>query len=262
MVLVTDALDQFEATVQGGRATWLPATLPANVRFIATAIPGEASEALRQRARCQPVVLEPLGEAEARGIAEAICARYHRELEPEVMTALLSKRGSEGFAWGNSLWLVLAVEELNLLDADDFSRARNSYAGPPAEQRLCALMLDIVNDFPADIPSLYRASFERADQLFGAGLGRAFIGLIAVSRSGWRETDFRSLLPQLTGEPWDELRFASLRRSFRGQLRERGSSGQWDFGHAQMRAAAREWVGSAASPKQCCTAKRWLTCCN
>lgn len=39
-VLFVDALDQFEATVQGRHVTWLPHTLPANVRFIATAISG------------------------------------------------------------------------------------------------------------------------------------------------------------------------------------------------------------------------------
>ena len=243
VVLAVDALDQFEGTTQGRHVTWLPHPLPANARFIATAVPGEASEALRQRPGVQLQSLAPLDGTEANRIAEAICARYHRTLEPDVLNALLAKRGADGPAWGNPLWLVLAVEELNLLDADDFARATRSYAGAPAEQ-LRALMLDIVGELPADIPGLYRASFERAEQQFGMFPARAFIGFIAVSRAGWRETDFRSLLPRASGEPWDELRFASLRRLFRGQLRQVGSSGQWDFAHAQMRSAARRYLAA------------------
>ena len=34
-------------------------------------------------------------------------------------------------------------------------------------------------------------------------------------------------------------RFAALRRLFRGQVRQHGDLAQWDFNHAQMRAAAR-----------------------
>ena len=92
---------------------------------------------------------------------------------------------------------------------------------------------------PTDIFRLYRATFDRAAELLGAAAASAFIGLIAASRAGWRESDFRQLLPQVSGEPWDEPRFAALRRLFRGQLRQRGDLAQWDFNHPQMRAAAR-----------------------
>ena len=243
VVIIADALDQFETTAQGRQVTWLPHSLPNNARFIATAVSGEASELLRQRAGCEVMALGPLDEAEARDIAEGICARYHRKLEPEVLTALLSKRAEDTFAWGNPLWLVLAVEELNLLDADDFERARQAYDGAPAE-RLRALMIDIVNNFPVDIPTLYQAGFKRAGELFGLGLVITFIGFIEISRSGWRESDFRSLLPKLADERWDELRFASLRRLFRGQVRARGRTGQWDFAHAQMRLAAKAFLAT------------------
>src|SRR5262249_54775511 len=98
-------------------------------------------------------------------------------------------------------------------------------------------------------------------------LTQAFLGAVAVSRGGWRESDFRSLLPKLgrppqneprhgiwarlfgsspprsiSEEPWSELQVASLRRIFRGQIRKRGTLGQWDFNHAQMRVAVRQWL--------------------
>jgi ankyrin repeat protein len=237
VVILVDALDQFEATPRGRYVTWLPRQLPANAVFITTAISGDASRALVERGDAELLPLPPIEVGDARGIIERISARYHRVLEAEVVAALLDKRGGDGFVWGNPLWLVLATEEVNLVDADDFSRARR-YPGTPAEQ-LRGLVCDIVAELPSDIAALYGRSFARAETLFGATWARAFLGLIAVGRGGWRELDFRALMPLLTGESWNELRFASLRRLFRGQMRCRGELRQWDFNHVQMRAAVR-----------------------
>ena len=191
VVVLIDALDQFEATPRGRFATWLPRMWHPNARLIATAIPGEASQALTRRAGVGEIALAPLEAGEARDIVSGICRRYHRGFEPEVIEALLAKTGERHFAFANPLWLVLAVEELNLLDEDDFTRAQRSYTGLPA-QRLRALMLDLIADLPADIPGLYRTTFDRAAALFGAGYSAAFLGLIAVGRGGWRESDFRA----------------------------------------------------------------------
>jgi tetratricopeptide (TPR) repeat protein len=238
VVVLIDALDQLEATPRGRSLTWLPPSWPDNARLIATAIEGEASQALGERPDLATLVLPPLDAVEARAIIKGICDKYHRVFEPEVVEALLAKAGTNGPAFGNPLWLVLAVEELNLLDADDFARARRVYTGRPGEQ-LRALMVDITAGFPPDIAGIYGHTFERAEKLFGVAVARGFLGLIAVGRAGWRERDFRMLLPRLSGEPWDELKFAQLRRSFRGQMRRRGSLAQWDFNHGQMRDAAR-----------------------
>jgi hypothetical protein len=238
LVVLIDALDQFEAATRARYMTWLPHFWPDNARLIATAIPGDASNALAERAGVELLPLPPLDENEARRIAERICLRYHRTLEPEVLNALLSKQDAQRPAWGNTLWLTLAVEELNLVDADDFSRAK-TYSGAAAEQ-LRALLIDKIAAFAPDVLGLYGASFDRAYELFGASLARAFLALIALSRSGWRETDLRALLPRVSGESWDELRFASLRRLFRGQLRQRGALNQWTVAHDQMRAAMQQ----------------------
>jgi tetratricopeptide (TPR) repeat protein len=255
VVVLIDALDQFEATTRARFVTWLPRLWPGNARLVATATPDEASKALADRPGMETLVLPPLDAAEARdiiggtsdGIRKGICGRYHRTFEPEVIDALLAKRGPDGPASANPLWLVLAVEELNLLDADDFARVHLVYTG---KSRLRALMLDIVAGLPADIPGLYAHTFDRAKELFGAPLVRGFLGLIAVSRGGWRESDFRALLPRASGENWDELKFAQVRRFFRGQIRRRGALAQWDFNHAQMRLAVRGWLAAQGVSEQ------------
>ena len=241
VIVLVDALDQFEPTPRGRFVTWLPRLWPENARLIAIGIPGDASEALAQRPDMALLPIPPLDASEARDIAIAITARYHRQLEPEVLDALIAGPDAPDVRWRNPLWLVLAVEELNLLDADDFARAQDLPFGRD-DERLRALMCGMSADFPADIAELYRQTFDRAAELFGGKLAGAFLGMIAVSRSGWRESDFRAVLPGLSGEDWDELRFAQLRRLFRGQLRQRSAMGQWDVMHAQMRKAIRAWL--------------------
>jgi len=246
VLILVDALDQFETTNRGRFMTWLPKLWPENARLIATAIPGEATQALERLPGMRRLPLPQLDQDEARDIVSAICRRYHRVFEAEVVEALAGRIVAPGPAQGNALWLVLAAEALNLLDGDDFARARTEFAHLPQARRNAALMLAMIAAMPADIPGLYGQSFDHAAKLFGERTVWAFLGAIAVSRGGWRESDFRGFLPALTGEPWDELRFAQLRRSFRGQRRARGALAQWDFAHGQMREAFRQWAGKRA----------------
>ncbi|HEU4804777.1 MAG TPA: ATP-binding protein, partial [Nitrobacter sp.] len=229
VVLLIDALDQFKKTPRGKFTTWLPRMWPTNTRLVATAIAGGTSKALAERSGAEALPLPPLDATEARGIIDAVCKRNHRELAPQVIDALLAKKHAGAPAWGNPLWLVLALEELELLDSNDFAEMGGKHVD----------MLETVGTMPTDILRLYRATFDRAAELLGPAVTSAFIGLISASRTGWRESDFRQLLPQVSGEPWDESRFAALRRLFRGQIHQYGDLAQWNFNHAQAQAAAR-----------------------
>ncbi|WP_439924312.1 tetratricopeptide repeat protein [Nitrobacter sp. JJSN] len=238
VVILIDALDQFTKTPRGKFTTWLPRPWPINARLVATAIAGGASKALAERPGVESLTLPPLDLTEASSIIGAVCKRNHRELAPSVIDALLAKKHAGAPAWGNPLWLVLALEELELLDTEHFADMQREYSGEPAE-RLQNAMMDSVGGMPTDILRLYRATFDSAAQQLGAAVASGFIGLISASRTGWRESDFRQLLPQVSGEPWDEKRFAALRRMFRGQIHQHGDLAQWNFNHAQAQAAAR-----------------------
>ncbi len=246
VVLLIDALNQFERTPRGSHLTWLPKLLPPNARLIATTIPGTESEALARRDGIELVDLPLLDLAEAGAIARAVCGRHHRSLNPQLLQILLEKRRADDLpAAGNPLWLELALEELNLLDADDFARAERHYAGTP-EARLHQMMLDVAQDLPADIPELYGELLERTEEIHGRGAAGAFADLLALSRHGWRESDLQALLPRAarwsipSQQPtveWSDLWLAGLRRSFRAHLVQRGACSQWDFFHMQMRLA-------------------------
>lgn len=237
VVCLIDALNQFEPTPSPRHLEWLPRAWPANARLIVTTLPGAQTESLANRPGVRIVPLPPLTVAESGDIAAAVCRRYHKALHPEILAVLASKeRAADTPASGIPLWLELALEHLLLLDEDDFERAEREFTGT-ADQKLHALLLDTAQRVPAAVEDLYEYLLAREERVYGERLARAFASLIAASRSGWRELDLRMLLPLESGEPWDTLRFAALRRGFRAHLAQRGAFAQWDFAHGQMRQA-------------------------
>ena len=96
VVVLVDALNQFEPTPRGRHVTWLPALWPPEARLIVTAIPGPGSEALARRAGVRSMTLPPLGATEAGAIAQAVCERYHRTMNAAALMTLLAKPGPGG----------------------------------------------------------------------------------------------------------------------------------------------------------------------
>ena len=239
VVLLIDALNEFEPTTRARYLTWLPRPIPENVRMITTAIPGTASDALLEHGgKARP--LPPLGETEAREIIGDICRRYHRTLNAQALDAVLAKQLPDGtLAAGNALWLELAIEHLNLLDADDFARADWEFAGE-ADARVLQLILAVIAELPCTVSALYEWMLERAEKIFGHSWVESFVTLTAIARSGWRESDYQVLLPVVSGQPWNALEFANLRRTFRAHVVRNGTQGQWDFAHSQMREAVQQ----------------------
>lgn len=256
VVLLLDAINQFDETPRAQHVTWLrPRVWPANARIIATGLVGGATEALSQLAGIEELDIPPLtigddDTDDVTAIAKAVWQRYHRQANPAVLRVLKEKRLPDGtFAAGNPLWLTLALEQINLLDADDFTRAEREFPGSPGE-RLRALLVKTANDMPPTVAELYDLLLAQTERVFGVAPARAFAAVIAVSRFGWRESDLLALIPAAArilcpGEPvprLDDLQLAALRRGFRAHLSRRGMLEQLDFFHAQMRQAVERRV--------------------
>ena len=240
VVLLIDALDQFEPTAQAQDLTWLPTPWPANAYMITTAIPGRPSQAFEQKAGFCLTPLEPLREAEARAIAESVCKRYHRTLSPDLLTRLMRKKRTDGTPAARSpLWTTLTVEELNLLGSSEFAIVGS-------EDDLYAMMESVIDRMPPTVTGMYDFMLDQTEQEHGTAWTSAFACLVAVSRAGCRESDLMRMLPVFVragsgGEAQvrgcDEMRLARLRRAFRAHLIRRGLQQQWDFFHLQIRHA-------------------------
>jgi len=263
VVLVIDALNEFERTARARHLTWLPRLWPGNARLIATAIPGPESEAMATRGG-KLVNVEDLTVDEADRIVAAIYRRYRREANPDVKRTLLERLTDDGRrASASPLWLELACEEMNLLDADDLARA-GDYPGTPDHQ-LVLLQIGLAGHLPTSSRGLYGSMLRRAEitaasilseqqgqaaQQAAGNWVRCLSESIAISREGWREQDLQAVLTVVTGIPWSDLLFASIRRLYRGHLLQRGTSGQWNFYHRELRNAVAEHFGASAAERR------------
>jgi tetratricopeptide (TPR) repeat protein len=261
VIILADALDQFERTDRMLTLSWLPDPLPPNVRLLTTAIPGPESKKLARRRGSRVTALPAFTAAEVEAVARVVYARYHRSPAAEVITRLGTLRRPDGqFAAGNALWLTLALELLNLLDGDDFAEAEGYIEGRP-DEKLSQLVLNRCKALRPTIEDLYGDFLRQVEKAVGKVEARAFAALIALSRNGWREEDLQELLTPAAavlfpGEPrveWDALRFATFRRFFRAHLVARGEHKKMDFGHASLRAAIKEqlqanWKPSSINP--------------
>lgn len=264
VVVLIDALNQFDATPRAQHLTWLRAKLwPANARLLATGLAGVTTESLSQWAGIEELEIPPLRISDddtddVTAIARTVWRRYHRQMNPDVLRVLKEKRLPDGsFAAGNPLWLVLALEQINLLDADDFARAERDFAGSPAERQR-AMLIDTADRMPPTVAALYDMLLAQTERIFGDAPTRAFGAVITVSRFGWRESDLLALIPTAArvlcpGQPvpeLDDLRLAALRRSFRAHLVRRGALEQLDFFHAQLRQAVERRVLNDSNQRQ------------
>lgn len=241
VVLLLDAVDQLQPQPEASYLTWLPSPPPSGVRCICTALPAAAACCRSRFSQVRAVELPPLTEYDVASIADGYSARRHRQLNAQVLDTIRKKRTDQSkAAAGNPLWLELALGQLHNLDADDFQRTDTDFAGT-AEQRLLQLVLDVTERLPADLGKLYHLLLQRAEKTAGRQWVQRVLSAIALSRSGLRVGDLRELVPVLSGEPWSDLQFALLTRSFGGHLIQRGVLGEWDFAHAHARQAVRRY---------------------
>ena len=218
IILLIDALDEFEPTVRARYLTWLPNPLPPRVRVLITSRPGSCVDDLVRKGILQIIPVPDLEPAESACIIDELCAQYHRQLPESVRKKLLSKQCTgQGPAYRSPLWLGLASEQLNLLDQDDYRRLSTEFEGTPGE-RVEKLLTWFADQMPPEIPALYAWTINRVEELYGDEWVRALLALLVIGRDGWRESDLRQLTSGVFGQEWTDLRFAAVRRALGSHL--------------------------------------------
>ena len=199
LVFLIDGLDRFETTSRAAHMTWLPKRWPANARLLVTTAPGRSLESLGDRRGMLVETFPPLTTADQAEISTQVSRRFHRVLPRDVLAVLFSKHLPDGTpAAASPLWLTLAVEELNLLDADDFARA-DRMPGESPQERLRELMVNVTTELPTETDGLYGWVLDRAERAVGLAWTRALTVVLSLGRSGWREQDLRQLVPEVAG---------------------------------------------------------------
>jgi len=273
VVILIDALNQFELTSQARYLTWLPQKWPENAFLIATSTQYEELRELLKAKNLQEITIPRLSIEEARQLIRKVWDSYSVPYLDSLVWILEQKLDKEAqLAISNPLWAILASEQLSLLDADDFQDAQKEYTGN-YEEKLEALKCDLARQFPSSPPELYKWMLRRLEKIHGREFVLAFSMLITLSRNGWREKDLKVLIPEIVKleksgykdldpqmifntvmsrvvnrfdknyRPTDpevmtpSIDLAFLRRNFRFNLVIRGGLKRWDFFHEQLREA-------------------------
>lgn len=218
VVILLDAVNQFDPTPQFSGLSWLPEELPRNARLILSALPGPSLDELRSRRDLPREVTVPaLTLADGEAIIKEFLHRYRKTMTLAQRNALLAKTDAS-----TPLYLSAALEELRTL---------GSYEE----------ITDRIAQLPSDTQALFTWIFKRLEDddgfrgVAGRKIGPALVprlaSLIGVSRHGLSERELTDLLDEAQGN------VAALLQLLRPYLMRRGEL--LDFYHAQLRAAVK-----------------------
>ncbi len=243
VVILLDAVNQFDPTTQLAGGSWLPEELPANARIIfstlvetrkegqdvvgrvtplgesTTATSGDVSYNNLSHRRIPPkeVALGPLTTGDAEAIIREFLHRYRKSMTDAQRAALLAKADA-----GTPLYLLVALEEFRTLGTYEEITSRIAQL-PPDTQALFIWILKRLEDDDG-----FR---DASGRKIGRELVSRFVSLLGASRHGLSQQELVELLAP--GDPQGNV--AAIAQLLRPYLMPRDEL--LDFYHGQFREA-------------------------
>ena len=218
VVIVLDAINQFDSTTQFAGWSWLPEELPGTARIILSTLSGPALDSLRDRQQPPRLVeLQPLDASDREAIIREFLHRYRKSMTDDQRAALLTKGDA-----GTPLYLLVALEELRTLGT--YEEITDRIAQLPPDTR--ALFIWILKRLEDD--DGFR---DASGQKVGQELVSRFVSFLGASRHGLSQQELVELL-----SPGDtQGNVAALAQLLRPYLMRRGEL--LNFYHGQFREA-------------------------
>lgn len=242
IVILLDAVNQFDATLHFKQLKWLPERLPRNVHIIFSTIQGPIVEEVCNYFQAVNIKeLNRITASDGDAIIEQFGQRFHKVITPTQRAALLAKSDA-----GLPIYLLTALEELRTL-----SVSREVVDSQDQDQAV----LGLIERLPSTTYELFKWVLERLqnDDGFrdeqGNKIGAEFIpkfaALLSASRYGLSQRELDSLLsPYSRGGNLSALIFL-----LRPYLMQRGEL--LDFYHSQLHLAASDlWLHSDWQQKE------------
>jgi len=236
VMIVLDALNQFDLETNQVGLRWLPVKLPEGARIVLSTLTGPVLESLRRGIPAlREIPLEPLTAGDGEAIIDQYLQRYHKKFETGQRAALLAKADAD-----LPLYLLAALEELRTLGTYE-EITRHILELPASTRELFTWILKRLQDDDG-----FR---DAAGKRIGQELVSGFAALLGASRFGLSQGELAGLL---TGQGMDadpagnsdpQGNVAALLQLLRPYLMRRGEL--IDFYHAEFRAAAcQTWLGN------------------
>ncbi len=221
VVILLDAINQFDPTTLLAGWSWLPEELPATARIILSTLGDPALESLWQRHQPpRAVELQPLDTPDREAIIGEFLHRYRKSITDDQRAALVAKTDS-----GTPLYLLVALEELRTLGTYEEITDRIAQL-PSNTQGLFIWVLKRLEDDDG-----FR---DTSGRKIGLELVSRFVSMLDASRHGLSRQELVELL-----SPGDaQGNVAALVQLLRPYLMQRGEL--LDFYHGQFRLASSE----------------------
>ncbi len=232
LVLVVDALDELVSEDRGWGLSLVTAIPHGIGLVVSTTDPGQAT-ALASAGALRLDVGGLPGDAAAH-----VAQQWAREAGRSLPQAVVAQIAAEERL---PLWVRIAIDLLNDLDADDFQRLA---AEADQAQALSDLLLNEVRSFPAGIGPIAELFLNRIRGRVGESVADRIVGLLAVSRSGLTPEQLVTLVSDQTDE--GSYLVARACRALGTQLRQAGGGGALAFTHTAVAEAAGRQTGQAA----------------
>ncbi len=189
VILVIDALDRLAKRDKASSLLWLPHEIPANIRLVVSALPGQALEELDRRG-WPTLTVEPLPSDQRKDLIRDHLARYTKTLSAERVERVAAAPQA-----ANPLYLRMLLEELRLFGEHEALDER-------IDHYLDAHNISELHD---KLLERYEEDYERARP----GLVREAMTLIWASRRGLPEAYLLDLLGS-DGAPLPQARWSPL----------------------------------------------------
>jgi len=239
VVVVIDALDQLCSSEEVQYMRWFNEKIPQNVRVLFSIIGGAQVDAIR-RLGGQIYPVPTINNNDIADIIRSMAKRNHKQIADSVVDYILKKTTPDGQqAAQNPLYLSLLVQDLVMMDRYEHAVIdKYTMQGMAPMDAIIRFMKERVDQTPPDAEDVFIAVIERLGKLVGHDFVRAVCGMIAVSRSGLRESDLEGAFRKI-GLNFNIADFSWLRQLLRGHFTQ-GDMQQWDFAHQSLRRALRK----------------------
>ena len=239
VVAVVDALDQLAGSDEARRMLWISGKLPEKFRLLCSIIEGQETETVKQLGgEVRPV--PPISKEDEAAIIRGVAARHHKQISNEIVEHILKKQTPDGAnAAQNPLYLSLIAQDLVMMDRYELETVQKYMEdGVSQPEALAKFMRERIDETPGDPEGAYLAILGRLEKLIGKDFVRGVCGMIAISRTGLRESDMEGAFKELR-LGFNPADFSWLRQLLRGHFSQ-GDMQQWDFSHQSLRRALKK----------------------
>jgi hypothetical protein len=208
---------------------WLAARLPKKVAFAFSCTDDFEIPSGSDKIKASVYTLDGLNEDEKKSVLHQLELHYHKELTSEVKNSLISRKESH-----NPLYLSMMYHRMLMLDSEDFKEI-SLLGGSMRGQK--EYMLRLIEDTPGDIDSVATMIMEEAASRINKEQCDEVLRLIAVTRRGLRDNDFKYIFRKRNEASDAECNmqdFYRLKKYMRRYLYER-NDGRYDFTYESFR---------------------------